>query len=111
MHPTLLVPDPSRSLGDGAIVKEAFNHDKNAWGGRWLYSLARHYGFNLDAPFSELKNNLQNLDVEIRLGVLVCVTGASGSGKSSLVHDIVYKKLASLRYDSRILAGSHDDLE
>jgi len=54
---------------------------------------------------------LQNLDVEIPLGVLECVTGASGSGKSSLVHDIVYKKLASLRYDSRILAGSHDALE
>jgi excinuclease ABC subunit A len=57
------------------------------------------------------QNNLQNLDVEIPLGVLVCVTGASGSGKSSLVHDIVYKRLASLRYDSRILAGSHDALE
>src|SRR6266853_1571224 len=56
-------------------------------------------------------NNLQNLDVEIPLGVLVCVTGASGSGKSSLVHDIVYKKLASLRYDSRILAGNHDAFE
>jgi excinuclease ABC subunit A len=56
-------------------------------------------------------NNLQNLDVEIPLGVLVCVTGASGSGKSSLVHDIVYKKLASLRYDSRILSGAHDALE
>lgn len=39
------------------------------------------------------------------------ITGASGSGKSSLVHDIVYKKLASLRYDSRILAGAHDALE
>jgi excinuclease ABC subunit A len=57
------------------------------------------------------QNNLQNLDVEIPLGVLVCVTGASGSGKSSLVHEIVYKKLASLRYDSRILAGSHDAFE
>jgi excinuclease ABC subunit A len=44
VHPTLLVPDPSR-LGDGAIVKEAFNHDKNAWGGRWLHSLAQHYRF------------------------------------------------------------------
>jgi excinuclease ABC subunit A len=57
------------------------------------------------------QNNLQNLDVEIPLGVLVCVTGASGSGKSSLVHEIVYKKLASLRYDSRILAGSHEAFE
>jgi excinuclease ABC subunit A len=56
-------------------------------------------------------NNLQNLDVEIPLGVLVCVTGASGSGKSSLVHDIVFQKLASLRYDSRILAGDHDAIE
>jgi excinuclease ABC subunit A len=56
-------------------------------------------------------NNLQNLDVEIPLGVLVCVTGASGSGKSSLVHEIIFKKLASLRYDSRILAGAHDAFE
>jgi excinuclease ABC subunit A len=54
VHPTLLVPDPSRSLGDGAIVKEAFNNDKNSWGGRWLHSLAQHYGFSLDTPFSEL---------------------------------------------------------
>ena len=61
--------------------------------------------------FRSRQNNLQNLNVEIPLGVLVCVTGASGSGKSSLVHDIVFKKLASLRYDSRILAGSHDALE
>jgi excinuclease ABC subunit A len=56
-------------------------------------------------------NNLQSLDVEIPLGMFVCVTGASGSGKSSLVHEIVFKKLASLRYDSRILAGSHDAFE
>jgi excinuclease ABC subunit A len=56
-------------------------------------------------------NNLQNLEVEIPLGVLVCVTGASGSGKSSLVHEIIFKKLASLRYDSRILAGAHDAFE
>ena len=61
VHPTLLVPDPSRSLGDGAIVKEAFNHDKNAWGGRWLYSLAQHYGFSLDAPFSELSDSIRKL--------------------------------------------------
>jgi excinuclease ABC subunit A len=56
-------------------------------------------------------NNLQSLDVEIPLGMFVCVTGASGSGKSSLVHEIVFKKLASLRYDSRILAGLHDAFE
>jgi len=45
-------PIPAAVWVDGAIVKEAFNHDKNAWGGRWLYSLAQHYGFSLEAPFS-----------------------------------------------------------
>ncbi|MFO1497779.1 MAG: excinuclease ABC subunit UvrA [Verrucomicrobiota bacterium] len=61
VHPTLLVPDPSRTLSDGAIVKEAFNHDKNAWGGRWLHSLSRHYGFRLDVPFANLSQDAQDL--------------------------------------------------
>ena len=55
------MPDPSRTLGDGAIVKEAFNHDKNAWGGRWLHSLAQHYGFRLDVPFAELSEQVKDL--------------------------------------------------
>ncbi len=59
--PALLVPDPSRSLSDGAIVKEAFNNDKNAWGGRWLHSLAKHYTFSLDGPFSELPASVKDL--------------------------------------------------
>jgi excinuclease ABC subunit A len=61
VHPTLLVPDPSRTLGDGAIVKEAFNHDKNAWGGRWLHSLAQHYRFPLDVPFADLSDQVKDL--------------------------------------------------
>ena len=61
VHPTLLVPDPSRSLGDGAIVKEAFNNDKNAWGGRWLHSLAKQYRFSLDTPFSKLSESVKDL--------------------------------------------------
>jgi len=61
VHPTLLVPDPSRSLGDGAIVKEAFNNDKNAWGGRWLHSLAKHYRFSLETPFSKLPESVKKL--------------------------------------------------
>jgi excinuclease ABC subunit A len=61
VHTTLLVPDPSRTLGDGAIVKEAFNHDKNAWGGRWLHSLAQHYRFRLDVPFAELSEQSKDL--------------------------------------------------
>jgi excinuclease ABC subunit A len=56
------------------------------------------------------QNNLKNLRVEIPLRQFVCVTGASGSGKSSLVHDIVYKRLYSLIYDSRVFAGEHDEL-
>jgi excinuclease ABC subunit A len=56
------------------------------------------------------QNNLKNLDVEIPLEQLVCVTGASGSGKSSLIHDIVQKRLYSLFHDSRVFAGAHDEL-
>ena len=56
------------------------------------------------------QNNLKNIRVEIPLGQFVCVTGASGSGKSSLIHDIVYKRLYSLLYDSRVFAGAHDEL-
>ena len=56
------------------------------------------------------ENNLRNLDVAIPLGMFVCVTGASGSGKSSLIHEIVYKKLYNLLHDSRVLSGDHDDL-
>src|SRR5262245_16265571 len=56
------------------------------------------------------QNNLKNIDVEIRLGKFVCVTGASGSGKSSLIHGIVHKRLFALLYDSRVFAGTHDSL-
>jgi excinuclease ABC subunit A len=56
------------------------------------------------------QNNLKNIHVEIPLEQFVCVTGASGSGKSSLIHEIVHKRLYSLLYDSRVLAGEHDEL-
>ena len=55
-------------------------------------------------------NNLRNIDVTIPLEQFVCVTGASGSGKSSLIHEIVHKKLVSLFHDSRVFAGDHDSL-
>jgi excinuclease ABC subunit A len=55
-------------------------------------------------------NNLKNIDVQIPLERFVCITGASGSGKSSLIHEIVYKQLASKLHDSRILAGEHDSV-
>ena len=57
------------------------------------------------------ENNLKNIDVAIPLGLLVCVTGVSGSGKSSLVHQILYKRLCALYQDSRVLAGKHDAID
>ena len=56
------------------------------------------------------QNNLKNIDVDIPLEQFVCVTGASGSGKSSLIHEIVQKQLYSVLHDSRVLAGDHDKL-
>lgn len=57
------------------------------------------------------ENNLRNIDVEFPLGLLVCVTGASGSGKSSLVNEILYKRLFNHFHDSRVLSGAHDGIE
>jgi len=56
------------------------------------------------------ENNLKNVDVKIPLGTFTVVTGVSGSGKSSLVNEILYKKLASTLNGSRIRAGKHDDI-
>ena len=57
------------------------------------------------------QNNLKNLDVAFPLGVMTCVTGVSGSGKSSLVNEILYKHLAKELNRARIKAGEHDGIE
>ncbi len=57
------------------------------------------------------QNNLKNIDVDIPLGVMTCVTGVSGSGKSSLVNEILYKKLARKLNRAKIKAGKHDRIE
>ena len=57
------------------------------------------------------QNNLRDVDVTLPLGVLTCVTGVSGSGKSSLIHDILYRKLYSVLHDSRVLPGAHRCIE
>ena len=56
------------------------------------------------------ENNLKNIDVDIPLGMLTCVTGVSGSGKSSLVYDVLYKRLAQVINRGRELPGKHDEL-
>lgn len=57
------------------------------------------------------ENNLRDIDVTIPMGVFTCITGVSGSGKSSLIHEILFKKLYSLLHDSRVLPGKHQGLQ
>jgi excinuclease ABC subunit A len=57
------------------------------------------------------ENNLRDIDVTIPLGIFTCITGVSGSGKSSLVHEILYKKLYATFHDNRVLPGKHRDVE
>ncbi len=54
------------------------------------------------------ENNLKGIDVDIPLGVMTCVTGVSGSGKSSLINEILYKSLAKKLNRARTIAGKHD---
>ena len=56
------------------------------------------------------ENNLKNIDVDIPLGVFCCVTGVSGSGKSSLVNEIVYKTLAKKLNRARTIPGKYDEM-
>ena len=56
------------------------------------------------------ENNLKNIDVDIPLGIMTCITGVSGSGKSSLTNEILYKHLARSLNRARCIAGDHDDI-
>lgn len=68
-----------------------------------------------NGKFLEVKgasqNNLKNIDVKFPLGKFICVTGVSGSGKSSLVNEIVYKKLASELNRAKIRSGKHKSIK
>ena len=57
------------------------------------------------------QNNLKNIDVTLPLGVFICVTGVSGSGKSSLVNDILHPVLASTLHRSQVNPGPHDEIK
>ena len=56
------------------------------------------------------ENNLKNIDVKIPLGIMTCITGVSGSGKSSLTNEILYKRLARDLNRARCIPGKHDDI-
>jgi len=56
------------------------------------------------------ENNLKNINADIPLGTLTCITGVSGSGKSSLVNEVIYKQLAKVINNSRYKAGEHKDI-
>ena len=57
------------------------------------------------------QNNLKNIDVDIPLGIMTCVTGVSGSGKSSLVNEILYKTLARKLNRAKTISGAHKDIK
>ena len=61
--------------------------------------------------FGAAENNLKHIDVEVPLGIFTCVTGVSGSGKSSLVNEIIYKNLAAKLNRAKIRAGKFDRME
>ncbi|WP_308639686.1 excinuclease ABC subunit UvrA [Paenibacillus silvisoli] len=61
--------------------------------------------------FGAKENTLKNVDVSIPLGVMTCITGVSGSGKSSLINDVLYKSLYKHFQDARIIPGLHERIE
>jgi excinuclease ABC subunit A len=105
VHPKLLVPDPSRSLRDGAIVKAAFSNEKNSWGGRFLASLSAHYGFSLDVPFQELPKDVVDILFHGTKGTKIKVVipegarqGVHHEGKEVRFHGVINQIEGSYRW-------------
>ena len=70
----------------------------------------RNYNGKVLRILGARENNLKDVDVDIPLGVFTCVTGVSGSGKSSLINEVLYKKLASKLNRAKTKAGQHRDI-
>jgi excinuclease ABC subunit A len=82
VHPDLLVPDKDRSIKGGAFIKEAWNYDKNTWGGRMMYSLSVHYGFSLDEPFKNLPPEIIDILFYGSKGEKITMLAVEGSTKN-----------------------------
>ncbi|HSI82803.1 MAG TPA: excinuclease ABC subunit UvrA [Candidatus Methylacidiphilales bacterium] len=61
VHPELIIPDPRRSLRDGCFAKEAYKYNPETWDGRIMYSIGRHYGFDLDTPWMNMSKRIQDI--------------------------------------------------
>jgi excinuclease ABC subunit A len=79
VHPDLLMPDKERSIVGGVFIKEAFRYDKHSWSGRLMYSVAQHYGFDLDTPWRELPPPIQEIILYGSRGEKVTVVAPPGS--------------------------------
>jgi len=120
---TLIEMGPGPGEHGGEVVTcgpvEMVLHDPASLTGQYLDGAARiplpemrrhPNGHNLVIRGAR-ENNLRDLDVTFPLGLFICVTGVSGSGKSSLIHEILYKKLYATLHDHRTLPGKHRAVE
>ena len=125
---TMLAADYLIDIGPGAGefgglvmaqgTPEEVMHNKNSLTGKYLSGeeridvpKKRRKGNGLKISIKGAKaNNLKNINVDIPLGKFVVVTGVSGSGKSSLINEILYKSLANELYKSKVVPGAHKEI-
>ncbi|MGH7929798.1 MAG: excinuclease ABC subunit UvrA [Candidatus Binatia bacterium] len=113
---------PGAGVQGGRIVAQGtpagLRRDEGSLTGRYLSGAiaitmpgARRHGTgNLLVIKGAREHNLKNITVEIPVGAMTCVTGVSGSGKSSLIIDILYHSAARRFYRSKVRAGAHDEI-
>jgi excinuclease ABC subunit A len=93
--------------GDKVITRSNVEEDLNKLG---LKKSKSDSDGNMVRLYGVTHNNLKNVDLEVPLGKFVCVTGVSGSGKSSLVNDVLYNALAKHFYDAKDAPGAYKEL-